>query len=123
MTGYVSAHPGMKPDAVIGFTVSKKKTPLAVHRNRIKRLMREAVRKHFYQIRERAAQKKLNVEIVVSYRGNKNADVKRLSLLQIEPEWILIQQRILESMPGVSAELSKIFLGLISAPKLRKKGF
>ena len=60
--------------------------------------MREAVRKHFYQIRERAAQKKLNVEIVVSYRGNKNADVKRLSLLQIEPEWMLIQQRILEML-------------------------
>ena len=98
LTGYVSAHPGMKPDAVIGFTVSKKKTPLAVHRNRIKRLMREAVRRHFYQIREKAAQKKLNIEIVVSYRGNRNTDVRRLSLLQIEPEWMLIQQRILEML-------------------------
>ena len=98
LTGYVSAQPNTKPDAVIGFTVSKKRTPLAVHRNRIKRLMREAVRKHFYEIRQTAQQKKLNVEIVISYRGNRNTDIERLSLHQIEPEWILIQQRILEML-------------------------
>ena len=98
LTGYVSAHPDSKPDATIGFTVSKKKAPLAVHRNRIKRLMREAVRKHFFEILQTAKQKELTVEIVVSYRGSRNTDIKRLSLHQIEPEWILIQQRILEML-------------------------
>jgi len=98
LTGYVSATQGEKAGAAIGFTVSKKKAALAAHRNRIKRLMREAVRKHFYQVRQLAAQKDLKIEIVVSYRGNRNTDVTRLTLHHIEPDWISIQRRILEML-------------------------
>ncbi len=98
LTGYILTRPDNESAATIGFTVSKKKVSLAVHRNRIKRLMREAVRKHFYVIRQTAVWKKINVEIVVSYRGNRNTDIEHLSLHQIEPEWISIQQRILEML-------------------------
>lgn len=98
LNGYVAIHREVAAGASIGFTVSKKKAPLAVQRNRIKRLLKEAVRKHFYKLRQAAIEKKIRIEIVISYRGNRDTNINRLSLHDIEPEWVSFQRRILEML-------------------------
>lgn len=57
--------------------------------------MREAVRRHFVTIKQLAAAKKLAVEIVVLYKGEKNRSVMQLQLNDIEPEWMQLQQQLL----------------------------
>jgi ribonuclease P protein component len=82
----------------VGFSVPKKRVALAVHRNRIRRLIREAVRKNFESVQTTAEKKNIGMDIVVIYRGDKNADIHRLKLRDIEPEWIRIQQQILQTL-------------------------
>lgn len=93
--GYILIQPSEKPHVVIGFTVSKKLISLAVDRNRIKRLMREAVRKHFFALKILAREKRLSLEIVVSYRGKKG-DTATLTANEIEREWIQLQRQLMD---------------------------
>lgn len=72
--------------------------PHAVDRNRMKRLMREAVRKHFSMIESEAQEKKLAVEIVVSYMGEKKQKAPALMLKDIEPEWVQLQRQMMEKL-------------------------
>lgn len=58
--------------------------------------MREAARKHFSTILSQALENKLAVEIVVSYTGEKKQKAQALMLKNIEPEWIQLQQRMME---------------------------
>lgn len=97
LTSYVVSRPSDHPSAMIGFTVSKKRTPLAVQRNRIKRLIKETVRKHFSAIISEAKSKKVSVEIVVSYKGEKQK-LPTLKEHDLEPEWMQHQQQILEKL-------------------------
>lgn len=97
LTSYVISRQSDHPGAMIGFTVSKKRTPLAVERNRIKRLMRETVRKHFSTIISEAKSKKVAVEIVVSYKGEKEK-TPALTVHDLEPEWIQHQQQVMEKL-------------------------
>lgn len=82
----------------MGFSVPKKRVPLAANRNRIKRLMREAVRKHFGELRSFAGKKNTGVTIVVMFKAEKQLDIKRLTLHDIEPSWIDLQQQILKAI-------------------------
>jgi ribonuclease P protein component len=80
----------------IGFTASKKRVRLAVLRNRLKRLMRESARKTIHEINEAALRKQIGIEVVLSYNGKSAADVRRLALRDIEPEWAAVHRRIME---------------------------
>jgi ribonuclease P protein component len=97
LTGFVLTD-ASDPNIEIGFSVPKKRVPLAADRNRIRRLMRESVRKHrdgfFASIRE----KRVGALIVVMYKGEKHLQVKRLMLHDVEPAWLSIQQQILKAL-------------------------
>ncbi len=80
--------------ALIGFSVPKKKIPLAVNRNRVRRLMREAVRKNIFPLRQKIAENDRSVRIVLMFKGEKTTDIKKLTLHDIEPEWQQLQQKI-----------------------------
>jgi ribonuclease P protein component len=96
LTGYVLVRSSVESDSVIGFAVTKKRVPLAVQRNRIKRIMKESVRKNFYEISQMAEFHKVAVEIVLSYSGKKETDYRRLKLQDIETDWLSIQKNILK---------------------------
>jgi ribonuclease P protein component len=76
----------------IGFSVPKKRVPLAVHRNKVRRLMREAVRKNFHEIL--FSNKQYNVRIVVMFKGGAQHIDGHLSAGAIEEEWKKLQQQI-----------------------------
>lgn len=98
----VSAYVLMRTDGPagvqIGFTASKKRVRLAVLRNRIKRLMRESARKTIHEINEAAAQKQIGLDVVLSYNGRSATDIRRLSLSDIESEWIAVHRRIMDML-------------------------
>jgi RNase P protein component len=86
--------PAEKPAVLFGFAVSKKLIPLAVRRNSIRRLMREAVRKHFAELKMVAEEKKLSVEIVISFRAEEKETAATISQQEIESGWIQLQRQI-----------------------------
>jgi len=87
-----------KKNLSIGFSVPKKRIVLAVNRNRIRRLMREVVRKNLNEAQKAAQEKNIGADIVVMFKGDKLSDVRRLKLQDIEPEWIRIQEQILQTL-------------------------
>ncbi len=82
----------------IGFSVPKKRVPLAADRNRIRRLMKESVRKHRDEFFAAVREKQTGAKIVLMYRGEKNTQVDRLMLHDVEPAWLGIQQQILKAL-------------------------
>ena len=97
LTGFVLTNTSER-NISVGFSVPKKRVSLAVNRNRIKRLIREAVRKHIGEVISAAKEKNIGVEIVVMFKREKQRDIKRLTLHDIEPVWIEIQQQILKTL-------------------------
>ncbi len=87
-----------KKDFSIGFSVPKKRIAHAVNRNRVRRLMREAVRKNLNEAQITAREKNIGADIVVMYKGDKQIDLRRLKLQDVEPEWIGIQEQILRTL-------------------------
>ena len=87
-----------KKDLLVGISVPKKRVALAVNRNRLKRLIREAARKNFKEMLTKALEKNIGGDIVVIFKGDKNYDIRRLRLQDIEPEWIRIQEQILQTL-------------------------
>lgn len=85
-------------DVSIGFSVPKRQVPLAAHRFRIKRLLREAVRKHFDAVVTEAHHRQHGARIVLMFKRDHSKDITRLTLHDIEPAWIDIQQRILKAL-------------------------
>ncbi len=82
----------------VGFSVPKKLVPLAAQRNRIRRLMREAVRKHLHDGLAAPRPGKKGASIVLMFKKEKNRDLQRLSLRDVEPAWCELQQRILKAL-------------------------
>lgn len=76
----------------IGFSVPKKRIQLAVHRNRIRRLMREAVRKNFHDLK--CSDGQYTVQIVVMFKGSGKEAAKELTAETIEQDWKKLQQHI-----------------------------
>ncbi|NUN68115.1 MAG: ribonuclease P protein component [Bacteroidetes bacterium] len=83
---------------LIGFSVPKKQVPLAAHRNRIKRLMREVVRRDFSGVITAAEGKDLGARIVLMFRRDRSHDILRLTLHDLEPVWTDLRQRILKAL-------------------------
>lgn len=60
--------------------------------------MRESVRKNFGEIISAATTNDVGLTIVLMYKGEKQTDIKRLSLQNIEPSWKEIHQQILKAL-------------------------
>lgn len=97
LTGFVLTD-GSDAAVSFGFSVPKKRVPLAADRNRIRRLMRESVRKHREEFVAAVLMKTSGAKIVLMYRGEKNTRVKHLMLCDVEPAWLGIQQQILKAL-------------------------
>ncbi|MHB1048667.1 MAG: ribonuclease P protein component [Bacteroidota bacterium] len=96
LSGYVAIRPDSTPGIHIGFTASKRRVPLAARRNKIKRLMKESARKTIHEIGAIAEKKSLCIEVVLSYKGGPGTDIRRLSLDEINRDWLSIHRQILE---------------------------
>lgn len=97
LTGFVLTD-GSDASVSFGFSVPKKRVPLAADRNRIRRLMRESVRKHREEFVAAVLKKTTGAKIVLMYRGEKSTRVKHLMLHDVEPAWLGIQQQILKAL-------------------------
>lgn len=78
----------------IGFAVPKKQVPLAARRNRIKRLMREAVRMQFMPFADELRTRGAGARIVLMFRRPASRDILRLTLHEITSAWSDLQLRI-----------------------------
>ncbi len=72
----------------------KRKVRMAVHRNRIKRLLREAVRKTLQDLEHSIALKEKKIEIILMFKGNQSAAMKNLTAENVELEWRTIHDEI-----------------------------
>ena len=100
LTGFVltDGSEASEPAVSFGFSVPKKRVPLAADRNRIRRLMRESVRRHREEFVAALLTRTSGAKIVLMYRGEKNTRVKHLMLHDVEPAWLGIQQQILKAI-------------------------
>lgn len=57
------------------FSVTKRNFPLAVERNRVKRLLREAYRKNKQELMQLLLEKKMNLHVAFIYTGKDIADI------------------------------------------------
>ncbi len=85
-------------NVLIGFSVPKKQVPLAAHRIRIKRLMRETVRKDLAGVITAAEERGIGARIVLMFRRDRSHDILRLTLQDLEPAWADLRQRILKAL-------------------------
>lgn len=82
----------------IGFSVPKKQVPGAAQRIRIKRLMREAVRKHIWHLIAFAKEKAIGTTVVLMFKKGKTREIARITLNDVESDWIDLQQRITKAL-------------------------
>lgn len=82
----------------IGFSVPKKRVRRAVDRNRLRRLMRECVRKHAAAMFSTIRNKNIGAKIIVMFKGEKNKSIDRLMLHDVEPAWIAVQQQMINAL-------------------------
>jgi ribonuclease P protein component len=69
----------------VGFAVSKK-IRLAVHRNHIKRLMRESYRLNKHSLVQPLINRGVHLRMILLYVGGAQVDVRRLKLAEIESD-------------------------------------
>lgn len=88
-----SAEAGNRTIAV-GFSVPKKIIPLAVHRNAIRRLIREAVRKHIHELEDTLKINNKKVDVVLMIKNNRLTRDREISADVFEDDWLIFQREI-----------------------------
>ena len=86
------------PSVQVGFAVPRKSIALAVDRNRLKRLMREAFRKNKAPLYEAASKKNLQFELIIMVRKADTMQARQISLATIENEWNALMPKIISSL-------------------------
>lgn len=81
------AYPDFGSPVRFGFAVPKKIASSAVLRNRIKRLMRETVRREKEQLWNGLRQRRATATLVLMLRRHDPAVLKKLTLNEIAAEW------------------------------------
>ena len=79
---------------VVGFSVPKKIIPLAVHRNAIRRLIREAVRKHIREMEDTLKINNRKIDVVLMIKNNRLMKDREISVNAIEDDWLIFQREI-----------------------------
>lgn len=82
---FVLVEPAPGPELRIGFAVSSKAYS-ALWRNRLRRLMREAVAAHLPSLEQALGEKALMLSCVFSFNQRTGADVRRLPLSPVAEE-------------------------------------
>jgi ribonuclease P protein component len=72
------------PSVCVGFAVPRRDVSLAVDRNRVKRLLREAFRVNKESLCEAAGKADVQVALIFIFRNSRRADVRRLRYANIE---------------------------------------
>ena len=67
-----------------GFAVARKDVPLAVDRNRLKRLMREAFRRNKARINAAAKNRDLEIDLVLILKILRRAEVRKIQYITVE---------------------------------------
>lgn len=81
-----------------GFSVSKKRFPRAVDRNRLRRMLRECIRLHSEELIQSIVAKKKQAIIVFNFSSIEKTKLKKLMLQDVLKDWKIILSQIIQSI-------------------------